>query len=181
MIVALSAEHLARLADEMGRAGSREIGGVLVGEHLGGERFALLDFSVQRRGGGRAHFRRDPAEAAAFVDACIASRGGDPVRVNYLGEWHSHPGCAAVPSSVDVAQMREIVDDPDQPALFSVLLVVGLVGRTLQMSLTLFRPGLNEEPVEVAFAALLEVAIARPCGDAGPESDEMDWKDLHNA
>ena len=177
----MSAVHLLRLSGELARAGRREVGGVLVGEHLGGERFALLDFSVQRRGGGRAHFRRDPVKAAAFVEAAIARHGGDPARVNYLGEWHSHPACPAVPSPVDVAQMRDIVDDPDQPGEFSVLLVVSLTPTTLQMSMTLFRRGVEETEVTVELDGGPPIQVAFP-GDGvevrdGAQGDEEEHAD----
>lgn len=181
MILALSADHLKRLAAELVRAGSREIGGVLVGKHLGGDRFAVLDFSVQRRGGGRAHFRRNPAKAASFVDASIASNGGDPAQVNYLGEWHSHPTCVAIPSSIDVMQMRAIVDDPDEPALFSVLLVVRLAENKLQMSITLFRRGLDAVPVAVELTGPLKVEMPQTDDQAGPNHIAIEREDLNNA
>lgn len=181
MIVVLSCDYVLRLAEELQRAGSREIGGVLVGENLGDERFSLLDFSVQRRGGGRAHFRRDPAKAAKFVDAVIAREGGDPSRVNYLGEWHSHPNCAALPSAVDVVQMHEIVDDPNQPAQFSVLMVVRLAERSIQMSMTLFRPGIAEQSVVVELTDGQDVEVVRPEDGPQPTDAEADEMEQPNA
>jgi [CysO sulfur-carrier protein]-S-L-cysteine hydrolase len=165
MILVVDALHIERLTGELKRAGSREIGGVLVGEHLDGDRFALLDFSVQRRGGGRAHFKRDPAKAARFVRKAIAKSGGDANRVNYLGEWHSHPNCSALPSGIDRLQMREIVEDPEASAHFSVLMIVGLVGRCFEMSMTLFRPGTLEVPVTLEFTGIGGVRIASPTHD----------------
>jgi len=122
---------------------------VLVGEHVGGDRFRLIDLSVQRRGGGRAHFKRDPVAAARFVNAAIARGGGDATRVNYLGEWHSHPFLSASPSIKDVRQMQEIVEDPEGIATFSVLIVASARANGLEMSATLFRPQAGEERVEI--------------------------------
>jgi len=139
-----------KLIGELRRAGRREIGGVLVGEHRGGDDFALVDLSVQRRGGGRAHFHRDPVQAALFVDRAIASAGGQAERVNYVGEWHSHPSFCASPSVTDLEQMQAIVDDPDETATFAVLIVVSGRPAGLAMSATLFRSGTGmAEPVEM--------------------------------
>lgn len=149
MRLSIRREQLDRLIGELRRAGRREIGGVLVGEHLGCDDFALVDLSVQRRGGGRAHFRRDPVQAARFVDEAIGRARGEAERVNYLGEWHSHPSFSASPSVTDVAQMQSIVDDPDEPATFAVLIIVSGRRTGLEMSATLFRDGSGAEPVDV--------------------------------
>jgi integrative and conjugative element protein (TIGR02256 family) len=147
---------LDRLIDELRRARRREIGGVLVGEHQGSDDFALVGLSVQRRGGGRSHFQRDPIQAARFVDAAIAQAGGDAQRVNYLGEWHSHPSFSASPSVTDTAQMQSIVDDPDEPATFAVLIVVSGRRTGLEMSATLFRGGHRPEPVDVKIVGAVD-------------------------
>jgi proteasome lid subunit RPN8/RPN11 len=149
MRLQIEAPHLHKLISELGRAGAREIGGVLVGEHVGGDDFRLIDLSVQRRGGGHAHFNRDPVQAARFVDGAIARSGGDATRINYLGEWHSHPLFSASPSTTDVAQMQQIVEDPDGVASFGVLIVVSGRPHGLEMSATLFRPDHPREPVDV--------------------------------
>jgi proteasome lid subunit RPN8/RPN11 len=150
MRLEIETHHLHRLVAELRRAGAREIGGVLVGEHVGGDDFRLVDLSVQRRGGGHAHFNRDPVQAARFVNAAIERAGGDATRINYVGEWHSHPLFSASPSTTDVNQMQAIVEDPDGVATFGVLIVVSARPNGLEMSATLFRPGLSREPVDVA-------------------------------
>jgi [CysO sulfur-carrier protein]-S-L-cysteine hydrolase len=178
VIVSVKHEQVLRMAAELERAGRREIGGVLVGRHVEGERFALVDFSVQRRGGGRSHFRRDPKSAALFVSAQIAAAGGDPTVVNYMGEWHSHTSAPALPSAVDVSQMRQIVDDPLQSCRFSVLMVVQLVPDCLEMSLTLFRPRTAEESVvievEGAVVGAVGVADVGMVPAVGPETEQLD-------
>ena len=56
------------LCKELKSAGRREIGGVLVGEHLGEDRFRLVDISVQRDHGDSHHFVRNPGEHRTFLD-----------------------------------------------------------------------------------------------------------------
>ena len=168
----IATDQLARLRGELVRAHHREIGGVLVGEHLGGDRFRLVAMSVQRRGGGRARFRRDPVAAARFVEDTIEEAGGDATRFNYLGEWHSHPGMSASPSATDLAQMQTIVDDPAEIATFAVLTVVSWRPAGLELSATLFRAGSDPEPIEVGLAGAIgwtQVSSAT-CRD-GPEVD----------
>lgn len=147
MRITIEPAQLLRLEAELRRAGGREIGGVLVGEHLGGGDFRLVDFSVQRRGGGRAHFNRDPVAAAAFVDRAIREAGGDPLKVNYLGEWHSHPGMSACPSTTDMLQMQAIMESDAEVATFGALIVASVGSIGLEISATLFRAGHPPGPV----------------------------------
>lgn len=176
MRLSIKAEQLGRLTAELRRAGRREIGGVLVGEHRGGDDFALVDLSVQRRGGGRAHFRRDPALAARFVEDAINRTGGEAQRVNYLGEWHSHPSFSASPSVTDLMQMQAIVDDPDEPATFAVLVIVSARRAGLEMSATLFPGGGRAEPVDVEIVgavpgAAWSMAPSEPSEDEGSDNE----------
>ena len=156
MKLILPAALVENLKQELRRAGSREIGGVMVGEYLGDETFQLADISVQRSGGSRAHFERDLAHSTAFLKEFFARTGHDYGRFNYLGEWHSHPLFAAMPSGQDLATMREIVEDPNVGANFAVLLIVRLARRSsLELSATVFRP------VMAPINAEVELEIAR--------------------
>jgi integrative and conjugative element protein (TIGR02256 family) len=131
-----------RLRRELRQAGRREIGGLLMGEHVESEVFRLADISVQHSGGSRSCFVRHPHEHRAELDRFFERTGGNYKRFNYLGEWHSHPSFAPVPSATDFETMQEIVEDPDVGVNFVVLIVVKLVGRNdLQISATAFHPG----------------------------------------
>ena len=107
-------------------AGRREIGGVLMGEHIGAEEFRIADLTVQRRSGALAYFVRLVTEAAAKLRAFFDRTQHDYTRYNYLGEWHSHPGFALSPSGKDMDTMLDIVTDPDVGANFAVLMIVRL-------------------------------------------------------
>jgi hypothetical protein len=127
------------------------MGGVLVGEHIDGDVFRVVDMSFQRRGGGVAHFERDLKRAKAFVVAFHEKTGRDYQRFNYIGEWHSHPSFTAVPSATDLQTAQDIVEDADVGVNFIVLLICRLRfwGR-LDVSCTAFVPGQSPSPVRLA-------------------------------
>ncbi len=141
MQLLVTPEILKRLRRELRRAGGREIGGLLMGEHVRDEVFRVVDISVQRVGGSEACFIRDPASHKAQLDEFFTRTAGDYSRFNYLGEWHSHPSFEAVPSSTDVRTMQSLVSDPTVGVNFLVLLVARLSGRKqIEATATAFRP-----------------------------------------
>lgn len=158
----LPPDLIEKLNVELKRAGSREIGGVLVGEHVGDAEFRLVDLSVQRNGGNVACFVRRPEQHADFLQEFFARTGGAFERFNYLGEWHSHPSFPATPSAVDVTQMHDVVAGGSGSPLFAVLVVVRLEGEAVQLSAHSFRSGHRPEVVDV-------VITDRPDGDPPPQ------------
>jgi proteasome lid subunit RPN8/RPN11 len=152
-----------KLAIELRRAGRREIGGVLVGEHIGADQFRIVDLSIQRAGGTHVCFIRRPEQHARFLKAFFARTGEAYERFNYLGEWHSHPSFTAEPSAVDLRQMQEIVSDLSGAPLFAVLMVVRLNEQaSLQVNVQAFRPHSRPTPVTLK-------VLPRPEGDPPPE------------
>jgi integrative and conjugative element protein (TIGR02256 family) len=141
---------LKRLRREMGRAGRREIGGLLLGEHIGDETFRLVDVTVQRSGGSSAHFIRDPAQHQMRLDSFFAETGRDFTRYNYLGEWHSHPSFQPLPSSKDISTMQALVENAKVGVNFAVLIIarIGFIGG-VQISASLFRPSSRPEDVQI--------------------------------
>jgi integrative and conjugative element protein (TIGR02256 family) len=143
MRLLLTEPILKRLRRELRRARSREIGGLLMGEHVCDDVFRVVDISVQRTGGSVASFVRDPASHDAQLKSFFARTKGHFTRFNYLGEWHSHPMFDPVPSETDCHSMQSIIDNPDVGANFVVLLVVKLASRTkIEGTAMLFRPQL---------------------------------------
>ena len=106
-------------------AGKREIGGVLMAEHVGPNRFAVMDLTVHKRG-AVASFIRLIEEALGRLQAFFSSTGNQYSKSNYIGEWHSHPMFAPEPSPTDDISMHQIADDPKVGANFVVLLIVKL-------------------------------------------------------
>lgn len=121
------------------RAGSRECGGVLLGEHVGVNHFAVRALDVQRPG-AIASFIRSVTGAARFIREFCLSKGNDFRRFNYLGEWHSHPLFSVQPSSRDHATMRELATDMQVGANFVVLLIFRLNGAELEGSAHTYLP-----------------------------------------
>jgi integrative and conjugative element protein (TIGR02256 family) len=166
MRLLLTAPILKRLRRELRRAGSHEIGGLLMGEHVHDDVFRVVDISVQRTGGSIASFVRDPASHDVQLKSFFTRTKGDFTRFNYLGEWHSHPIFAPVPSATDCHSMQSIVDNPDVGANFVVLLVVKLASRTkIEGTAMVFRPQLPSMNVVV----LMEnIGLASRLGRTAP-------------
>ncbi|BFO55807.1 hypothetical protein AVXHC19_26100 [Acidovorax sacchari] len=120
-------------------AGARECGGVLMGEHVDVNHFAVRALDIQRPG-AIASFMRSVAGAARAIRAFCLSKGNDYRRFNYLGEWHSHPLFSVQPSSRDHATMRELATDPRVGANFVVLLIFRLNGAVLEGSAHTYLP-----------------------------------------
>ena len=141
-----------RLQRELRDAGRREIGGLLLGEHLHDDVFRLVDLTVQRAGGSKACFVRRPQAHHAELNQFFERTGANYTRFNYLGEWHSHPSFAPVPSTTDLETMQSIVSDASVGANFVVLMIVKLAGkRQLQLSASAFRADAPPAEVHIEF------------------------------
>ena len=123
LILPLEQAEILRAA--LTNAGQREIGGVLMGEHVGTNEFVVRDLSVHRRG-SFASFLRRIEDALGQMRAFFTRTGHDYRRYNYLGEWHSHPSFAPFPSTTDDASMLDIVQDTSVGANFVVLMITKL-------------------------------------------------------
>lgn len=159
--VLLSETVHSRLRNELRRAGSNEIGGVLAGEDLGDGRFLIVDISVQRNGGGFAHFVRDSSIHRRFMRRFFARTGNQYGRYNYLGEWHSHPSFSTQPSSTDARQMQQLIENEDQQANFLILVIAKLdrLGE-VEASAHAFRRGLF--PIKVLLSTRVGKAVKEP-------------------
>ncbi len=115
----------AKLHAALRSAGKREIGGVLMAEHVGPNRFEVMDITVHKRG-TIASFVRRIEDALGRLQVFFSSTGKQYSKFNYIGEWHSHPMFAAEPSRTDDISMHQIADDPKVGANFVVLLIVKL-------------------------------------------------------
>lgn len=107
------------------KAGRREVGGILMGEHAGPNLFVVREMTVHRRG-AFASFVRRIEDAVGKLRAFFQQTGHDYTRFNYLGEWHSHPSFSPYPSKTDDFSMLQIVQDENVGANFAVLLITKL-------------------------------------------------------
>lgn len=141
MILILPHEIVAKLVDSLSQAGSREIGGILMGEHIDVDTFQVKELTVQRRGGTFAAFVRLVEEIIAPLRTFFHVTRHDYTRFNYIGEWHSHHSFALTPSGRDHSTMFEIIMDPHLGAHFVVLMLVKLnSAKTLDCSVTVYQP-----------------------------------------
>jgi proteasome lid subunit RPN8/RPN11 len=139
--VRLTSDLAGKLSDALRGASRREIGGILMGEHVSERVFLIKNLTIQRRGGTVATFIRAARNIVAPLKRFFVETKHDYTRFNYLGEWHSHPSYPPVPSSADCETMCAIVEDPEVGANFAVLVIVRLDGNgNLAGSATLFLP-----------------------------------------
>lgn len=144
MILILPPDIASKITDSLIDAGQREIGGILMGEHVSKEVFRVKEFTIQRKGGTFAAFVRFVEEIIAPLQTFFRSTKHDYTRFNYIGEWHSHHSFALIPSSRDNATMQDIIMDSRLGANFVVLMLVKLnKSETLECSVTVYQPNLR--------------------------------------
>lgn len=123
---------------------------MLLAEHAGDEVFRVLDASTTTPG-RFASFVRAVADGLAKIDRFFRRTGHDYTRFNYLGEWHSHPSFALLPSGTDDESMFEIVNDPETHARFAVLVIVRIDEGELRGGAWAYFPPGHREDCELIF------------------------------
>lgn len=152
MQLLLPREIVGRIVAALGEAGSREIGGILMGEHIGLDTFCVKDLTIQRKGGTFVTFVRVVRNILGPLQAFFRKTHHDYARFNYLGEWHSHPSFALSPSTTDHRSMFEIIDDPQLGANFVVLLLVKLGEQAvLDCAVFIYEPRAQPRTGEVVY------------------------------
>jgi [CysO sulfur-carrier protein]-S-L-cysteine hydrolase len=81
-------ETVERLTLALRRAGHREVGGILMAEHVGHNVFTVRDVTLHGMG-GIARFVRRMEEALGGLHSFFARSSHEYTRFNYIGEWHS--------------------------------------------------------------------------------------------
>lgn len=105
-------------------AKQNEVGGILFGEHVGNEKFRLIEYTLQKKQGKKASFQRNASDARKSLKQLNKAYGNKHTQFNYLGEWHSHPNSLAIPSEKDVETIRSILKDKSTIANFLVLMIL---------------------------------------------------------
>ncbi|MEG4232863.1 Mov34/MPN/PAD-1 family protein [Microcoleus sp. Pol11C3] len=130
-----------KLIKALKKAGSKEIGGILMGEYLSPGVYRVKDLTIQSQVGTTAFFLRMPLIVLRPLQSFFQNTNNQFTRFNYLGEWHSHPSYSTEPSSTDYQTMWEIVEDSTVGANFAVLIIVKLDEKQqLEGSVTVFIP-----------------------------------------
>jgi integrative and conjugative element protein (TIGR02256 family) len=99
-----------------------ETGGILIGRSSGD----VIDVLAASDAGLAAisrptRFERDGAYCQRFLEEVAAKMGPG---VDYVGEWHSHPGSSASPSVRDTTSFEEIAVDADYLTSTPLLIIV---------------------------------------------------------
>ncbi|MEN6432080.1 MAG: Mov34/MPN/PAD-1 family protein [Smithella sp.] len=126
MNLLLPPKIVSKLENALVYACTKEIGGILMGEHVGINTFRVKELTIQRKKGTFATFVRLVEEIIGPLRSFFQTTNHNYTKFNYLGEWHSHHSFALRPSSRDNATMLEIVMDEQLGARFVVLLLVKL-------------------------------------------------------
>lgn len=126
MQLILPREIRQQLETALKEAGRREIGGILMAEHVGENTFRVQSLTIQRRGGSIATFLRIVEAFLVPLRKFFRQTDYNYTRFNYIGEWHSHPSFVPEPSNTDHQTMLSIINDPQVGAYFVVLLIVKL-------------------------------------------------------
>jgi proteasome lid subunit RPN8/RPN11 len=131
-----------RLIDALKKAGPKEIGGILMAEHIDEGVFRVRDLTIQRRGGSFATFIRAVQSVIGPLREFFRITNHNYSRFNYIGEWHSHPSFTPVPSPTDHGTMHSIIENPEVGAFFVVLVIVKFnSAQELEGSVTVYQPG----------------------------------------
>jgi hypothetical protein len=121
---------------------------MLFGEHVGENDFRAVEATVAGTG-SIASFLRNISAGLKRLDRFFERTRRDYKRFNYLGEWHSHPSFALVPSGTDDTTMFDIVDDPSIGARFAVSLIVKVDADRLNAAAFTYFPGGHRESCRV--------------------------------
>ena len=113
-----------KLKNSLIKAGPNEIGGVLMGEHIGENCFRIVDITIQGKCGTIASFVRTVLEIIEPLKRFFKRTNFRYDKYNYLGEWHSHPSFRPEPSTVDIGSMFEIICAEENKANFIVLMII---------------------------------------------------------
>ena len=127
-----------RMVEALQKAGRRETGGILMGEHVTENTFRVIDITIQRQPGTFASFIRALSGIKPALRRFFRRTYYEYTRFNYLGEWHSHSSFALEPSSTDFQSMLQIVQDPAMGVNFAVLIIVRLDLEALRLAAYLF-------------------------------------------
>jgi len=130
------------------RAGQRETGGMLFGEHVGPDDFRVVEATVAGTG-TIVSFIRGVVDGLSRLERFFRRTKRDYRKFNYLGEWHSHPSFALRPSSADDETMFEIVNDEATGALFAVSIIVKQAGGELEAAAYAYHPPRTREDASV--------------------------------
>ena len=123
--VRVPGEILAAMRRMAARAKPRETGGTLVGHYSEDYRVAHVTGALESKTGARkerARFYRPPDDVDGQLARTYEESGG---LTHYLGEWHTHPRAAPIPSPTDLSTLRGLAKSRSVATDTPFLLILG--------------------------------------------------------
>lgn len=136
MSLACTPEVVEKLCAYATRHYPNEFGGLLVGRYEENGRIVhVQDIIIPTRflSTFTSFFRRNDGVRKKLT----AFHAQTPSLV-YVGEWHTHPNCPAVPSGTDLRSMGEIVQSPAVIIANPLLLIIKVTGKLCQLRFYVF-------------------------------------------
>lgn len=144
--------------------GIREIGGWLAAEQIAPGDFKLVGFTVDFEVGTWDHFESVPGSHTEQLDEILTENENRSGRVDYLGEWHSHPTFPPVPSTMDLAAMTNMVENSG-PAFAALIIVRMLDTTSIEASITTFQRGQPPAKGRLTFENVRDEIAVRSIGN----------------
>ncbi|MFT4152337.1 Mov34/MPN/PAD-1 family protein [Parafilimonas sp.] len=85
-----------------------EFGGLLLGKYINSNKTVVIKDTLlpKKYKSSRYYFERGSNGLKELLEQYYANEG-----LVYVGEWHTHPDNAAVPSQTDIRAMKELAED----------------------------------------------------------------------
>lgn len=134
------------------KAGSNECGGILFGHHIAENTFQIKEITADPRQGGKfAFFVRNLKWSLKRLNHFFYKYKNEYQKFNYLGEWHSHPQFALMPSYQDNKTMEDLINDSSVGANFLVLMIIKLENEELKAKAWVYFPNKKRHDCQIIF------------------------------
>lgn len=138
--IGLSVEMGKELIDEIYLSGlahyPNEFGGVLVGRYSEDKKMVYINDTILPStylSSNISFDRGDEGLKEKLSELFIAKPS-----IIYVGEWHTHPNAAPVPSKTDIRALQQIVNSGSVNINNPVMLIVGLIKNQMQLGLYVY-------------------------------------------
>jgi integrative and conjugative element protein (TIGR02256 family) len=118
-----------------------ETGGVLVGHRMSGDGLGACVQHVIGPGPAAVHEPRRFEPDHAWQAARVAELWTRDESLEYLGDWHTHPGGSTALSPLDKEALRVIAGAPDANQANPVMLIVALHAESTRLGVTMLSRG----------------------------------------
>lgn len=107
---------------------AKEVGGILLGRFVGKTMYEITEIAcISSKYSTKMHYQRDAKKAQSIINKRWSETGGE---INYLGEWHTHPGMSPTPSAIDVRSLFVITEQVGHVLSVVVLIILGTNKKT---------------------------------------------------